>query len=86
MLAHDATSLHKFVARILGFSIERAGAVEHAFRSIELAMAHRASLVVLGEFDLVPIAQALHRRMLGAESPFDNGSRSIRCRCSSRCA
>jgi hypothetical protein len=33
-------------------------------------MAHRASLVVLGEFDLVPIAQALHRRMLGVEAPF----------------
>ena len=33
-------------------------------------MAQRASLVILGEFDLVPIAQALHRRIVGAEAPF----------------
>jgi hypothetical protein len=37
-----------------GGSIERAAAVEHAFRTLELVMAHRASLVILGEFDLVP--------------------------------
>ena len=33
-------------------------------------MAHRTALVLLGETDLVPIAQALHRRTLGAEQPF----------------
>jgi len=42
MLANAETALHSFCARILGLSIERAAAVEHAFRSIELAMAHRA--------------------------------------------
>jgi hypothetical protein len=68
--SHVSDTLRSFCCRLLGFSIERAAAVEHAFRTLDLVMAHRASLVVLGEFDLVPIAQALHRRMLGVEAPF----------------
>jgi len=70
VLVRDEIALHGFCARLLGYSIERATAVEHAFRTIELVLAHRASLVILGEFDLVPIAQALHRRMVGDEAPF----------------
>jgi len=57
--SHVGDTLRSFCCRLLGFSIERAAAVEHAFRTLELVMAHRASLVILGEFDLVPIAQAL---------------------------
>lgn len=62
--------LRSFCARILGWADEQKGAVEHALRLIELAATHRAALVLLGETDLVPIAQALHRRTLGAEQPF----------------
>jgi hypothetical protein len=68
--SHVGDTLRSFCCRLLGFSIERAAAVEHAFRTLELVMAHRASLVILGEFDLVPIAQALHRLMVGTEAPF----------------
>jgi len=68
--SHVGDTLRSFCCRLLGFSIERAAAVEHALRTLELVTAQRASLVVLGEFDLVPIAQALHRRMLGIEAPF----------------
>lgn len=59
-----------FVARILGWSPGRADAVEHAVRSIELAVERSAALVLLGETDLVPIAYALHRRTLGTDAPF----------------
>jgi len=66
----DEGALRSFCARILGWSIERVGAVEHALRSIEFAAAHRAALVLLGETNLVSIAHALHRRMFGAGQPF----------------
>jgi hypothetical protein len=66
----DEGALRSFCARILGWSIERVGAVEHVLRSIKLAVAHRAALVLLGETNLVPIAHALHRRMFGAKQSF----------------
>jgi hypothetical protein len=44
--------------------------VELALRSLALALDHRATLVLCGESDLVPIAWALHRRTLGPDSPF----------------
>jgi len=66
----DEGALRSFCARILGWSIERVGAVEHALRSIEFAAAHRAALMLLGETNLVSIAHALHRRMFGAGQPF----------------
>jgi hypothetical protein len=69
MEANTDAALRGFVARILGWSPSRADAVEHAVRSIELAVEGRASLVLLGDADLVPIAYALHRRTLGA-APF----------------
>jgi hypothetical protein len=65
----DEGALRSFCARVLRCSTERAGAVEHALRSIEFAAAHRVALVLLGETILVSIAHALHRRMLGAEQP-----------------
>jgi hypothetical protein len=60
--------LRGFVARLLGWTCERA--VEEALASIELATARRAHLVLCGAGDLVPIAYALHRRTLGADRPF----------------
>ena len=70
MLVNDETALRSFCARILGWTSDRELVVEHAVRSIELAIDQSAALVVLGEFDLVPVAQALHHRMLGADAPF----------------
>lgn len=60
--------LRAFLARMLGSSNERA--VDLALRSLALALDHRAALVLCGEDDLVPIAWALHRHMLGADRPF----------------
>jgi hypothetical protein len=60
--------LRALVERLLGWT--RTRMVDRAIQSIELAMAHRTALVLLGETDLVPIAQALHRRILGPEKPF----------------
>jgi hypothetical protein len=77
-LVSDETVLRDFCARILGWADDRAGAVEHALCSIELAMDHCAALVLLGDGDLVPIAHALHRRMRGDWQPFivaDRGRR-----------
>jgi hypothetical protein len=66
MLASD--ELRAFLARLLGWSNERR--VELALRSLALALDHRATLVLCGEGDMVPIAQALHRRTLGPDKPF----------------
>lgn len=70
MEANTDAALRGFVARILGWSPSRADAVEHAIRSIELAAERRATLVLLGDTDLVPVAHALHRYTLGADAPF----------------
>jgi hypothetical protein len=70
VLVNAETALHRFCARILGWTADREVAVEHAIRSIELTIDQSAALVVLGEFDLVPVAYELHRRMFGTEAPF----------------
>jgi hypothetical protein len=67
---NEGDKLRSFCARILGWADERKGAVDHALRSIELAATHRAALVLLGDTDLVPIARALHRYILGSDKPF----------------
>jgi hypothetical protein len=67
-VAHlNETALRAYLARILGW--ERTQAIAHAVRSIELSIAYRATLVLLGHFNLVPIALALHRRTRG-DRPF----------------
>jgi hypothetical protein len=63
-------SLRAFCARLLGWGPERQVAVDHALRSIRMSVTHRAPLVLRGEGDMVPIAHALHRRVLGADQPF----------------
>jgi hypothetical protein len=60
--------LPAFLARLLGWCDERG--LELALRSIALALDHRATLVLCGEDDMVPIARALHRRTLGTDRPF----------------
>src|SRR5437762_4055420 len=68
MLACDEAALRAFLARILGY--DRTQAIEQALRSIDLGVTRRATLVLLGDTDMVPLALALHRRTLGAERPF----------------
>jgi hypothetical protein len=64
-------ALRGFLARILGWSDEHRTDIEHALRSIQLAITYRAALVLLGDIpDLLTIAEALHRRTLGAGRPF----------------
>lgn len=60
--------LRPFLARLLGWSDEQA--VESALHSLALVLEHRATLVLHGEDDLVPIALTLHLRTLGGDSPF----------------
>jgi hypothetical protein len=66
MLASDG--LPGLLARLLGWSDERA--LELGMRSLDLAVSHRAALVLRGPGDLVPIARVLHRRAMGADRPF----------------
>ena len=63
-------SLRQFIARILGWTPERIGAVDHALRAIRSARLRRAPLVIRGEGDLVAIALDLHRRMVDEDRPF----------------
>ena len=68
MSISDDATLRAFIERLLGWSEERR--VELALRSLALALDHRATLVLCGESDMVPIAEALHRRTLGPDKPF----------------
>jgi hypothetical protein len=63
-------ALREFCTRILGWGGDRMRAVEHALRAIRLAAARRLPLVLRGEEDLVPLAHALHRRVLVPAAPF----------------
>src|ERR1043165_1052561 len=62
--------LRRFCQRLLGWGADRMSAVDHALRGMRLAMARRSSLLVGGDGDLVPIAHALHRHLLGHGAPF----------------
>jgi hypothetical protein len=72
LLAEDGRwiTLRAFCARLLGWGSDRMLAVDQALRSIRMALTHRAPLLLRGDSDMVPIAHALHRRMLGADRPF----------------
>lgn len=63
-------ALRGFLTRVLGWTSDRTQVVDHALRSIRAAAARRGPLVLCGDFDLVPIAYALHRHALGGERPF----------------
>lgn len=66
--ASSQGELRRYLARLLGWANSRA--IDLALRSIELAVDHRAALVLDGAEDLVPIAWSLHRRTLGSGRPF----------------
>jgi hypothetical protein len=63
-------ALRGFLARILGWSDDRAEAVDLAVRSVRMAATRRAALALCGDGDLVPVARGLHRFSLGAGKPF----------------
>jgi hypothetical protein len=67
---HSWIALRAFCARLLGWGVDRMVVVDHALRSIRMWLTHRAPLLLRGDSDMVPIAQALHRRVLGADPPF----------------
>jgi class 3 adenylate cyclase len=68
VIALGSDRLRALIARLLGWSDQRA--VDLALHSLGLAVEHRATLTLSGDGDMVPIAQALHRRTLGAAKPF----------------
>src|SRR5688572_24429337 len=63
-------ALRGFLARLLGWSADQIVAIDRALRAVRMAATRRAALVVCGDGDLVPIAQAIHRRTLGDARPF----------------
>ena len=62
--------LRAFCQRFLGWADGQRRAVDHALRAIRLADAHRSSLILCGEGDLVPIAHGLHGYMRDDDAPF----------------
>lgn len=62
--------LRAYCQRLLGWGQERQQAVDHALRSLRLTRTRRGALFLQGAGDLVPIAHGLHRRVLGANTPF----------------
>ena len=64
------SALRSFLARLLGWRNERAGIVDQALRAVRMAATRRTALVLCGEGDLVPIAQAIHRHVRHSARPF----------------
>jgi hypothetical protein len=62
--------LREFLCRLLGWTSERAAAVDLALRMVRLAQLRRTPLFLRGAGDLVTIAQDLHWRVFDAEAPF----------------
>ena len=65
-----SVQLRGFLARLLGWRGERVQVIDHALRSIRMAVTRRTALVLCGDGDLVPIARAIHRRAFGVDRPF----------------
>jgi hypothetical protein len=63
-------ALREFCCRLLGWSDERVGLVDEAMHDLLAATVRGRPIALRGEFDLVPIAYALHLRLLGSDYPF----------------
>ena len=63
-------ALQGFLARLLGWGDDHRPDVDRARRSVRLAAAHRAPLVLSGHGDLVPVAHSLHAQVRGRDKPF----------------
>jgi hypothetical protein len=68
-LPHDR-DLRELCCRILGWSAEQAGIVDDVMHTLRNAAARGGAVALQGDSDLVPVAFALHRRLLGADRPF----------------
>ena len=62
--------LRVFCRRLLGSSEARSVQVEDAVDGVLTAVARGMPIALRGASDLVPVAYALHRRILGADRPF----------------
>lgn len=62
--------LRGLCCRILGWSSDRAGLVDDAMHTLHTAAARGGAVALQGDTDLVPVAFALHRRLMGADRPF----------------
>jgi hypothetical protein len=63
-------ALRNFCFRLIGWSDDRLGVVDHALRAIRLACSGRAPLILRGAGDLVLVAYTIHRYTLGGGVPF----------------
>jgi hypothetical protein len=63
-------ALRGFLGRVLGWTSDRTVVVDHALRSIRMAAAQRAGLMLSGGAELVAIARSIHRCALGPDRPF----------------
>jgi len=72
MIAESGRSvaLRGFLGRVLGWTSDRIRAIDLALRSIRMAAARQAALVLCGDDDLVTLARAVHQRALGDGRPF----------------
>lgn len=66
----DLLRLRALVARFIGWSDEHQRELDRALRGLRDTALLRASLVLCGEGDLVPIVRRLHVETLGADRPF----------------
>jgi hypothetical protein len=62
--------LRAFCRRLLGWSETRAALIDGAVSDLLAAVACRTPIALRGVSDLVPVAYALHRRILGPGRPF----------------
>jgi hypothetical protein len=62
--------LRVFCRRLLGSSEARSFQVEDAVDGVLTAIARGMPIALRGASDLIPVAYALHRRILGADRPF----------------
>jgi hypothetical protein len=62
--------LREFCCRLFGWSDDHASMVDDVMWTLLTAVARRTAIGLQGESDLVPIAHALHCRLVGAEQPF----------------
>src|SRR5262245_40896684 len=62
--------LRAFCRRLLGSSEAQAALIDDAVDGLLAAVARRMPIALRGASDLVPVAYALHRRILGENRPF----------------
>lgn len=79
-------ALRELCCRLLGWSAARAGQIDDVMDILLVAVARGTPIALRGGSDLVPVAYALHRKLLGADRPFvvcdprrREGEGSVRC-------